>query len=80
MASIRDVAKRAGVAACTVSRVLNGTAAVSPETRDKIEKAMKELDYIRMSLQEGCLSKNLESLPCWCQVSSIRFFPRWQII
>lgn len=26
MASIRDVAKRANVAACTVSRVLNGTA------------------------------------------------------
>lgn len=53
MASIRDVAKRAGVAACTVSRVLNGTAAVSPETRDKIEKAMKELDYIPNELARG---------------------------
>ena len=42
MASIRDVAKKAGVAACTVSRVLNGTATVSQETREKIEKAMKE--------------------------------------
>lgn len=46
MASIRDVAKRANVAACTVSRVLNGTANVSTETRQKIEQAMKELDYI----------------------------------
>ena len=53
MASIRDVAKKAGVAACTVSRVLNGTAAVSQETRIKIEKAMKELDYIPNELARG---------------------------
>lgn len=46
MASIRDVAKKANVAACTVSRVLNGTANVAPETRMKIEQAMKELNYI----------------------------------
>lgn len=46
MSSIRDVAKRAGVAACTVSRVLNDTASVSPDTREKIEQAMKELNYI----------------------------------
>lgn len=53
MASIREVAKRAGVAACTVSRVLNGTAAVAPETRQKIEQAMKELDYIPNELARG---------------------------
>lgn len=53
MASIREVAKRAGVAACTVSRVLNGTAAVAPETRQKIEEAMKELDYIPNELARG---------------------------
>ena len=40
------MAKRANVAACTVSRVLNGTANVAPETRMKIEQAMKELNYI----------------------------------
>lgn len=46
MASIRDVAKEAGVASCTVSRVLNGTAKVAPETQKKIEDAMKKLDYV----------------------------------
>lgn len=46
MSSIRDVAKRANVAACTVSRVLNGTANVSSDTRMRIEQAMKELNYI----------------------------------
>lgn len=53
MASIREVAKRAGVAACTVSRVLNGTATVAPETRRKIEQAMEELDYIPNELARG---------------------------
>ncbi|MDO5416197.1 MAG: LacI family DNA-binding transcriptional regulator [Lachnospiraceae bacterium] len=53
MASIREVAKRAGVAACTVSRVLNGTASVAPETRMRIEQAMKELDYVPNELARG---------------------------
>lgn len=53
MASIRDVAKKADVAACTVSRVLNGTANVAPETRQKIEEAMKELNYIPNELARG---------------------------
>ncbi len=53
MAGIRDVAKRAGVAACTVSRVLNGTANVSPETRMRIEQAMAELNYIPNELARG---------------------------
>ena len=53
MASIREVAKRAGVAACTVSRVMNGTASVAPETRKKIEYAMRELDYIPNELARG---------------------------
>ncbi|GIM28859.1 LacI family transcriptional regulator [Clostridium polyendosporum] len=46
MASIRDVAKKANVAACTVSRVLNNSGYVAPETRRKIEQAMEELNYI----------------------------------
>ena len=36
MASIRDVAKEAGVAICTVSRLINGTAKVEPETQKKL--------------------------------------------
>lgn len=53
MASIRDVAKKAGVASCTVSRVLNGTAKVAPETQKKIEDAMKKLDYVPNELARG---------------------------
>lgn len=53
MASIRDVAREAGVASCTVSRVLNGTAKVAPETQKKIEEAMRKLDYVPNELARG---------------------------
>ena len=45
MATLRDVANRAGVTVTTVSRMLNGRVRVSSETREKIEAAMRELDY-----------------------------------
>lgn len=45
MASIYDVAQRAGVSASTVSRVLNGSSAVNPETRRKVMAAIAELGY-----------------------------------
>lgn len=43
--SLRDVAKEAGVSSQTVSRVSNGSDAVRPETRLKVELAMKRLGY-----------------------------------
>ncbi|SYX84337.1 LacI family DNA-binding transcriptional regulator [Paenibacillus alvei] len=45
MATIRDVAKHAGVSAATVSRVINDTGYVHDDTRRKIESAIKELHY-----------------------------------
>ena len=43
--TVQDVASLAGVSVATVSRVLNGNAAVSDELRATVEKAIKELDY-----------------------------------
>jgi DNA-binding LacI/PurR family transcriptional regulator len=40
-----DVATAAGVSHMTVSRVLNGTARVSPATRAKVEEALRDLGY-----------------------------------
>lgn len=57
MAGIREVAKKAGVAVCTVSRVLNGTGKVAPETKERIEAAMKELDYVPNELARGMFRK-----------------------
>lgn len=44
-ATITDVAKEAGVAIKTVSRVLNNEANVSPVTLERVRKAIKILDY-----------------------------------
>ena len=43
--TIRDIAKEAGVSASTVSRVMNGNAAISEETRLKIQETMKRMNY-----------------------------------
>jgi len=46
MVSIKDVARAAGVSDKTVSRVVNREANVHPETLEKVEKAISELNYI----------------------------------
>ncbi|MBO8157396.1 MAG: LacI family DNA-binding transcriptional regulator [Bacillaceae bacterium] len=45
MASIKDVAKKAGVSVTTVSRVINNRGYISKDTRKKVEAAMKEINY-----------------------------------
>lgn len=45
MATIIDVAKRAGVAVTTVSRVINDKGQVKEETRERVLAAIDELDY-----------------------------------
>jgi LacI family transcriptional regulator len=43
--TIQDVAKAAGVSVSTVSRVLNDKDDVAPETYDKVQDVIRELDY-----------------------------------
>lgn len=43
--SMQDVAKEAGVSPQTVSRVANGSDAVRPQTRRKVQEAMERLGY-----------------------------------
>ena len=47
MASIKDVAERAGVSVTTVSLVLNNKGNIRPETRDRVLQAVEELSYTR---------------------------------
>lgn len=44
-ATIKDVAQHAGVSAMTVSRVLNAEASVRPETRERVQAAIRDLNY-----------------------------------
>jgi len=43
---IKDIAERAGVSTGTVDRVLHGRTSVSPLSREKVERALKELNYV----------------------------------
>ena len=58
MATIQDVAKRAGVSTATVSHVLNGTRNVLPDTRRNVEQAIAALSY-RPSLVARGLQTNI---------------------
>jgi len=50
MATMRDVARRAGVSAKTVSRVFNDDPHVSPATKDRVTAALRELNYVPSTL------------------------------
>jgi DNA-binding LacI/PurR family transcriptional regulator len=46
VANLREVANYAGVSVATASRVASGSMAVRPETRERVEDAMRELLYV----------------------------------
>ncbi|MCQ2019152.1 LacI family DNA-binding transcriptional regulator [Clostridium butyricum] len=54
---IQDVARLAGVSPTTVSRVLNDRGYISEETREKVNKAMKELNYFPNDVARSLFNK-----------------------
>lgn len=57
MAAIKDVAKLANVSVGTVSRYLNNAKNLSPEYRDKVESAIKTLNYKPSRLAQAMRTK-----------------------
>ena len=57
MISIKDVAKHAGVAISTVSKVLNHYPNVSEKTKIKVNKAVEELNFVPNSVAAALSSK-----------------------
>lgn len=57
MVSIRDVAKHAGVAISTVSKVLNHYPNVSDKTREKVNASIKELNFVPNTIAAALSSK-----------------------
>ena len=62
MPTIHDVAKRAGVAPITVSRVVNNSGYFSSETRERVEKAVAEMGYVPNLLARSLRSKRTQTL------------------
>ncbi len=69
MATIREIARQANVSPATVSRVLNGTAVVDPQTEARVLKVIRETGYrpneVARSLSKrssriiGCIVPNI---------------------
>lgn len=56
MATIKDVARVAGVSTSTASRALHDSSMISEATKRRVRRAMKELDY-----SPNYSAQNLES-------------------
>ena len=60
--TLRDVAARAGVSAITVSRALNNTGYVSLETRERVNAAVAELNYVPNAVASSLRSNKTQLL------------------
>jgi LacI family transcriptional regulator len=61
-ATIRDVAKAAGVSVATVSRALNGQARVTPQTRDRIVAAAAALRFTPSSAARSLITRRTNTV------------------
>ncbi|WP_145150767.1 LacI family DNA-binding transcriptional regulator [Pseudomonas oryzihabitans] len=57
MATIKDVAARAGISYTTVSHVVNNSRPVSPSVREKVEAAIAELGYVPSGVARSLRSR-----------------------
>tara|TARA_Y100000296_G_scaffold211_2_gene244 strand:+ start:73 stop:1074 length:1002 start_codon:yes stop_codon:yes gene_type:complete len=60
--TIYQVAERAGVSLSTVSRVLNGKASVNKVLRERVEKAVEELNYRPNSVARSLANSRTDSI------------------
>ncbi|PJW16516.1 LacI family transcriptional regulator [Geobacillus stearothermophilus] len=75
MATIRDVAKRAGVSVATVSRVLNQNGYVNEETERRVRQAMKELNYKPNEVARALFKKTSKTVGLIVPDITNPFFP-----
>ena len=62
MSTIHDVARLAGVAPITVSRVINNSGYVSDKTRERVQAAIDELGYVPNIIARSLRSKRTNTL------------------
>lgn len=54
--TVHDIAERAGVSLATIDRVLNMRPGVHAATRARVEAAIAELGYVRITTDKPCIS------------------------
>lgn len=62
MVSSKTIAKHAGVSQTTVSRVLNNSNLVTKETKDKVMKVIRELNYRPNSIARSLINRKTSSI------------------
>lgn len=62
MATIKDIAKLAGVSVTTVSRALNGYSDVNAKTREKIKQIAKDIEYSPNVLARSLVMKQTKTI------------------
>lgn len=75
MATIRDVAKLAGVSVATVSRVLNKSGYVNIETEQKVSLAIQKLKYEPNDVARGLANKKTTTIALILPDITNPFFP-----
>ncbi len=74
MATIKDVAREAGVSVTTVSHVLNGTRHVSNDGRARVETAIRQLGYVPSAIARSLKSNHTRTLGMLIPNSSNPYF------
>ena len=72
--TILDVEKVSGVSKATISRYLNGKR-VNEKNKEKIDKAIKELNYNINPLASGLKSKRTNTVGVIIPIITDQFFP-----
>ena len=75
MATIKDVAKLAGVSVSTVSRVLNTSGYVEKTTEERVMAAIKQLNYKPSQIARGLVSKKTKTFGLVLPDINNPFFP-----
>ena len=74
MASIKDVAKAAGVSVSTVSRTINNNPSISAKTKERVLKAIKDLNYSPNSMAKGLSNNNSYTITLLVNVEDEKSF------
>ena len=75
MPTIKEVARKARVSVGTVSNVISGTAAVGAELRERVERAIRELNYHPDHIARSLKSRHTNTLAIVISDITNPFFP-----
>ncbi|MEV7799195.1 LacI family DNA-binding transcriptional regulator [Microbacterium foliorum] len=73
-ATIEEVASAAGVSRSTVSRVVNGSTAVSPEALESVKRAIEQLSYVPNRAARSLASRQTHAIALIVPEDTTRFF------